>query len=381
MLRYEMINSFLKVGQCISRRAHGAATLIMTVILIVVSTLIIIFAANFSMMWEKSTSNINENSQAFAAADAGVEFAINYLKKNAATILASPVSGFIAPYSDGSTTNVTFANNSKFSVVYTNPVANNYNLIQIKSTGVSNNSASTRVIYQWVQFGSVILSPGNAPLVTQGNVTMSGNADITNTQYNTNIVSGGSVSLSGSSTTTLSSGVSSNAGSIKSDVQSNNTILQNMSQADFFSTYFGNNSAAVKSAMVNVYSNTTSTNYSSTLAGKSGTSIWIDQTGGTATINGNTTIGSASNPVLIVVNGDLSLSGSVTIYGYIFVFGTNTIDSISGNVQIIGGLAAAGDLTMAGSSTLSYSASTLNNLQKLPVLSYYAKVPGTWRDF
>lgn len=372
-----MINLFLNFRYAVS----GAATLIMTVILLVVSSLIIIFAANFSMIQEKATNNAMQNNQAFAAAEAGMEFGIAYLNKNATTILASPVSGFIPAYSDSNTTNVTLANNSKFSVVYTNPIANNYNLILITSTGVSQNGGSSRVISQRVQFGSLLVTPGNAPLVTQGTVTLSGNSDVANTYSNTTITSGSSVSISGSSSTTVSSGTGSTAGSIKSDVQSNNTTIANMSQSDLFATYFGNTSNGVKGAMAHVYSNSSSTNYSSTLNNMTSTSIWIDQVGGTASINGNTTIGSATHPVLLVVNGDFSLSGNVTIYGYIFVFGTNTIDSISGNVTINGAISATGNLTMSGSSELTYAPDVLSNLQNTPSMRYYAKVPGTWRDF
>lgn len=368
-----MINSFHNI--------RGAAILIMTVILLVVSSLIIIFAANFSVLQGKSINNVAQNNQALAAADAGIEFGIVYLNKNATTILASPVSGFIAPYSDSNTTNVTLANNSKFSVVYTNPVAGNYNLILITSTGVSSSGDSTRVVSQQVQFGSLLVSPSSSPLVTQGNVTLSGNSNITNTHSNSTITSGGTVTISGSSTTTVSGGTGSSAGAIGSDVQSNNTSVGNMSQSDYFSTYFGNTSNGVKASMAHVYSNTTSTNYSSTLSGMTGTSIWIDQTSGTASINGSTTIGSPSNPVLLIVNGNFSLSGNVTIYGYIFVFGTNTIESIAGNVTISGAISAVGNLTMSGSSVLTYDSSVINNLQNLPSMRYFAKVPGTWRDF
>lgn len=182
-----MINLFHKVHT----RERGAATLIITVILLLVSTLIIIFAANFSRMQERSIDNMVANNQAFAAAEAGLEFGIVYLSQNSVTILANPVSGFIAPYSNASTTDITLANNSKFTVVYTNPIANNYDLVLITSTGVSANNASTRVVSQRVQFGSILVSPSTTPLVVQGNLTLSGDSNITNTANNNTILTGG----------------------------------------------------------------------------------------------------------------------------------------------------------------------------------------------
>lgn len=376
-----MINLFRNRDRCEMKKHQGAATLIITVILLLLSTLIMFFAANYGILQEKSIANVNRHYQAFEAADAGLEFGINYLQKNWATILAGPVSGFITPYSDASTTNITLTNGSKFSVVYTNPTANNYNIIKITSTGVSSDGTSTYVVSQLVRDGSILFSPATVPLVTQGDLNVAGNSEIKNTFNSSTIMSGGAVAFSGSSQTTLTSGKSSSSSSIKSDVQANNTALSNLSLTDFFATYFGSTSTQIQNKMAHTYSNSGSTNYSSTLNGMTGTTIWIDQTGGTATINGSTTIGSAANPVLLIVNGNLALSGNLTIYGYIFTFGTNTIDSITGNVNITGALVTAGELNITGSTVLSYNPSVITNLQNLPATKYYAKVPGSWRDF
>jgi len=364
-----------------NKNITGAATLIITVILLVVATLIIIFAGNYGITQEKATANSVASNDAFAAAEAGLEFGINYLKDNSATVLANPVSGFIN-FSNSSTTNVVLANNSSFSVVYTNPVAGNYNLIKITATGVSQNNAATTIVSQLTEWGSVLAAPGTTPLVAQGAISMTGNSQVKNTSNNNTITSGSTVTLSGSSSTALNGGTSSTPGSIQSDIQTNNGGIGTISQSDFFATFFGNTSDKVQGSMAHVYSNSSSTNYSSTLNGMTGTSVWITQPGGTtATINGSTTIGSAANPVLLIVNGNLTLSGNITIYGYVFVFGSNTIESISGNVQIIGGLATSGSLSMAGSTTLTMDTSTLSNLQNSASLRYFAKVPGSWKDF
>lgn len=362
---------------------YGAATLIIAVVLLITSTLIIIFAANYARMQSKMTANLNRNAQAFAAAEAGLEFGINYLQKNASTILASRVSGFITPYSDASTSNVTLNNNSKFTVVYTNPTANNYNLILIKSTGTSDDGSATRVVQQQMQLGSLLTHPGTTSVTSKGAVTVSGNSNLTNTTTNNNIISGSTVSFSGSGTTNTSSGVTSNSSHLGSDVTQNNTSIANMSNNDFFASYFGTTSmSTVQNKMAHVYNNSSNTNYSSTLNGMTGTSIWITQTGGTtATINGTTTIGSAANPVLLVVNGSLSMSGNVTIYGFIFVIGTSGINSLTGNINLIGGMATMDILNMAGTSNLTYNPTVLNNLQANTSMSYWAKVAGTWKDF
>lgn len=362
-------------------RRKGAATLIMTVVLFVLSTLIILFAANLGKLQNQASANLSRYNQAYAAAEAGLEFGINYLKQNSATILANPVSGHIPAYSDSSTSNVTLANNSTYTITYTNPIANNYDLIKVSSTGTSDDGSATHTISQEVEQGSLLSNPPSLPLITKGSVSMSGNAQIINTTSNTTIESASTVSLTGSSSTLLNSGTSSTAGSLGSDIQQNSSSLSSTSQGDFFATYFGASTTAVAGSVSNYYNNSSDTNYSSTLAGKTGTSIWIDQTNGTATINGSTTIGSASNPVLLIVNGSLSLSGNVTIYGFLFVIGTNDITTFSGNTKIIGGMATTETLNMSGSIEVTYDPAVLDNLQNQPSLLYYAKVPGSWKDF
>lgn len=362
---------------------RGAATLVFTVILMVMSTLIIIFAANFGRIQERIAANLNRNMQAFEAAEAGLEFGINYLQQNRSVIVGSPSSGYIAPYTSPSTTDVTLANNSKFSIVYSNPIANDYTLILVTSTGTSDDGSSTRQVSQLLKFGSILTNQPNAALITQGSVSLSGSANVTNTFNNQNIQSGGVLTISGSANTITSTGVTSTASSIGADVNQNNATLASMSQQDFFANYFGTTDTnTIRGQMQNIYSNSSSTNYSNILNGKTGTSIWIDQTSGTtATISGNTTIGSTTAPVLIIVNGNFGLSGNVTIYGFIFVFGTGAINTLTGSTQIIGGMVSTYNINMSGSLQITYNNSVLTNLQNLSALSYFAKVAGSWKDF
>jgi len=370
-----MINLFRKIGKVYQR---GGATLIIALIMLVTSTLIILFAAEFGKMQDKIGGNVNRNLQAFEAAEAGLEYGINYLQVNYSTIIGAPVSGHIN-YTTAAITNVALGNSSKYSIVYTNPTANNYNLITITSTGVSDDGSSTRVSTQQVELGSLLSATPSLPIASKGNVSVSGNANVTNMESNHTIQSAGTVSFSGNGKTTTSAG----SGTSGTDVQQNVASLQSESQNDFIASYFGTtNTATIISKVGHYYNSTGNTNYSSTLAGMTGTSIWIDQTGSsTATINGTTTIGSAANPVLLVVNGNLSLSGNVVIYGFVFVIGTNDILTLTGNTQITGGIATTDTLNMSGNIALTFSSSVINNLRSNPSTRYFAKIAGSWKDF
>lgn len=371
------------VSQFVGRsRLYGGATFLTAVILLVVSTMIVIFAANMGKSYDKMTGNQARNKQAYEAAEAGIEFGISYLAKNESTIVASPSSGHIN-FSNSSTTNVALANGSSFSVVYTNPVANNYDILLLTSTGTNSSGSAAKVIRQKTKAKAILGTYPTTPIVAKGSIDLSGTANIVNLANNQTIQSGSSVSFSGSSQTTISSGVGSNVSGTGADVQANQSSLSGMSNNDFFATYFGTTSlSSVQSQFSNVYTNSVDTNYNSTLNGVTGTTIWINQTGGTtATISGSTTIGSAANPVLMVINGNLTLSGTVTIYGFVYIVGTPGINPVSGNITITGGIATIGNLSMSGSSTLTYDTSILNKLQSSSSMRYYAKVPGSWRDF
>lgn len=362
-------------------KKQGASTLIIAIVLMVTSSLIILFAANYGQMQNKLTGNINRSAQAYEAAQAGLEYGINYLKTNAATITASPSGGFIS-YTNPSLTNVTLANNSQFTVSYANPIANNYLIMTVTSTGVSDDGSSTRVIRQQVKFGSVLLNTGTRAVTSKGVVTVSSNGEVINTATNQTILSAMNVTLSGSGETVTSSG-GSTAGNIGPDIQANNAALASTSVNNFFASFFGTTSTSnVKAQMAHTYSNSTDTDYSATLNGMNGTTIWIDQTNGTtASITGNTTIGTSTNPVLIIVNGSLSMVGNITVNGFIFIIGTSGITTLTGNLAINGAIASSDTFNMSGNSQVSYDPTILKNLQNNPSISYWAKIPGSWKDF
>ena len=360
-------------------RQQGAATLVFALILVTISTLIILFAGNYGRLQDKAITNISRNYQAHEAAQAGLEYGINYFNTNNSTIKGIPVLGFIPAYSDSNTSNVTLANGSKYTITYSNPVAYNYDLILISSTGSSDDDSATRTVSQLVQFGSMLVNTPTAPLIAQDDISLGGNSQIINTHTSTTVQSGGSVSMSGSSSTITSSGPSSSSGNMQSDVEQNVPSISSLSADDFFAGYFGVAPAVVKSSVGHYFSNSGNTNYKSNLSGLNDTSIWIDQTSGTATLNGNMTIGSYANPVLLIIDGNAKINGNVTIYGYVFVLGNSSTD-LTGNLTIIGGMGSTSEVDAKGSIQIIYSPATLGNLQNSGSMRYYAKVPGSWKD-
>jgi Tfp pilus assembly protein PilX len=359
-------------------RLRGTTVLVLTAMLLLSATLIVIFAGNYSQMQSKITSNQYRGQQAFQAAQAGLEFGLAYLIQNSSTILATPSGGYILPFSNASTTNVTLSNNSKYSIVYTNPIANNYNLILITSTGTSDDGTSTRVVSEEFYAGSDLIAYGSYALVSKGTLSMSGNTTVTNTQTNNTLEAGGSVAGNGNFKTITGNGTSSTSGNYSADIQQNVTSLANTANADLFSGYFGMTEAQYISKAAHTYTN--ASNYATTLNGLTGTTVYINQTSGSANFSGSATIGTPSSPVLIVIDGNLNISGNFTLYGFIFVNGaSSTTTNLSGNITIIGGVATTDNVSASGNLNVTYNNAVLNGVQSST--SYFARVPGAWKDF
>jgi Tfp pilus assembly protein PilX len=209
---------------------------------------------------------------------------------------------------------------------------------------------------------------------TLGTVTFSGVAALMNTTVTpstanysgANIRSGSTVSLGGFTGTTWvssSSGggvVLSSIGSFKNgDIVQNDAGLIAGGAAGLFDDYFTQSETTVKNAADFVYTNSGTTDYSSQLNGKQGVTIWIDQGGGTATINNATTLGTANNPVILVINGNLTTNNSLTVYGFVYIKGNWTS---SGFTYFYGGFAMEGNYTDSSVHVSYFSPEVLSRL-------------------
>jgi hypothetical protein len=109
------------------------------------------------------------------------------------------------------------------------------------------------------------------------------------------------------------------------------------------------------------------------IANNPGRPIWVS---GTLDIGGAGPIGSAAQPAVIVVEGDVNFTAAVVLHGA--VYGRTDNWAISGNGTVEGAVVAQRGFTAGGSMTYVYAPDTLTAL-RLQTGSF-VMVPGSWRD-
>ncbi len=365
-------------------KQQGIATLVVAMVLMVVSATTLLVLGERLSLEHKVNSNEYRAMQAFNAAEAGLEYGLEYLSENKDLIILDiDTNGVLDPFSSASTQNVTLADGSSYSVSFSNPIANNFDLIQITATGISSDNTTTRVVRQLTQYSTFATKNADSPVIAKGSVLIEGNPEINNPQYLTSVKTGAGATLTGSAETNATDGVtsySSSAGSIGADIQQNLPELTNITDAELFEQYFGMPKSSVQDMAD--YSYEGSGNYSADLSGKTASIIWIDKTAGeeslSVNIRGPITIGSADNPVVLIVNGDLSITGTVDFYGVIYASGNADIGA-SGTPRIYGTVVTSGTYTMHGTAQVNYNDSYLSEFNK--TIYQFNKIPGSWIDY
>lgn len=369
-----MINSYPK-RMHLRERQGGVASMIVAVILLSVTLLLMFFVSSHGILQTKAAANQFRYTSAFAAAEAGLDYGVLYLTQNRATILANTTNDYMTPYTDGNISNVNLNNGAKFSINYSNPIAKNYQIIKITATGNSDDNSATVTMSQLVASkGSLLVTPPTLPATSVSKATLRGSATIVNAESALTLRLGSTVSITGNATTTSKTS-SSNKNKIGADIQQRVTTLKNYTPSQLFTSYFEQSTTQIKNSVDQVYTNGSTVN----LTGKKGVSIWIEDN---LSLGTSQVIGSASSPVILIVNGNMTTNGTIVVYGFVFVMGNLTMNGGSGgSSQLIGGVAVYGNLVMGGSDNITFDSNVINNLQSQSSGGTFIKMPGSWRDF
>ena len=182
---------------------------------------------------------------------------------------------------------------------------------------------------------------------------------------------------------TCSTVKSSNKVIIGLDAIEHDSSLSNMNGDEFFTNFFGISPESFRDSLVTI--DTTGANAAAEAHLATNEVIWADgnaslsgvTVGCTSAVTGNNTcpVGD-QKPSILVVDGDLTISGTPHFYGAVFVTGDI---NLSGNSTFHGVLIVSGDNNVGGGSLdVWFNTDIISSLRTIGPLSVPA---GGWKDF
>ncbi|MFN3860120.1 MAG: hypothetical protein ACK4R2_01460 [Roseateles sp.] len=104
--------------------------------------------------------------------------------------------------------------------------------------------------------------------------------------------------------------------------------------------------------------------------------IWVD---GPLTISSNRVIGAVTDPVVIIADGDLTLSGPFQVSGMLVSRGNVSWSNSSGMTSLVNGIVLAeGNVQTDGTMDIVYDTKVVNQLRNR--IGSFVRVPGGWRE-
>jgi Tfp pilus assembly protein PilX len=411
-----------------SIRQRGIGTLTVTMGLLLGMS-IAVFYMNRQVIFEQRTAiNQTREAEALEVAEAGVEWALGMLntpKEIDTSCVAtsagtrfrdtylrpvgtsfSPLTGVTAgckrsgsswscscPTSGSASLGTT--SEDSFTVTFT-VVAGQPNAVNITAYGCTAQTAacqsgSTSTADASAKITAILkpspLMPGkpNAPITCGSSCSIGGSYNVVNSDVETNgiLVNAGTTISTGNGTsmTTIPGQPAANA------LVGSDSSLSALSSAD---------PTCSNSSMFNAYFGTTMDEYrhspNTTTLSCSSTSDCVTQltnaynAGNRAfyftsdvQLSGNGTLGSATDPIMMVTPNALTVNGNWNIYGLVFSNSSDYNNLGTGAANITGAIISCAAYSNNGNGTATYSADVLNNLNTKN--GTMVRVPGSWRDW
>jgi len=238
---------------------------------------------------------------------------------------------------------------------------------------------SRALVTQSTLLKPALASAPAAALTAKGNVSLNGNVTITNTDTATNgttVHAGGTVDPGSSSSLVSVPGTPEDA-----SIASGDSTLSGLGDEQFFQGFFGESKESLQAQATHISCSGTACGGSIKGAENGGKVIWVDAPSG-AQINASGTssqIGTPTEPVILIVNGTLQITGNVTIYGLVYCAAITWDNTGGGTSQIIGAAIAEGNFVATGTPNPTYDPNVLNELKK--DLGKYVRISGGWKDW
>ncbi len=391
-------------------------SLVVTLMITVLLSLLALYGAGVLVLDTRSAANDYRYREAMAAAESGVDQGFSLLNANRTNIAAVgaaawaactattpaclPVRADQSPQRPGDRTTWQFMQVSP--ALTTQPTSGGFTLFlltpssgdasglifNIVAIGGSEDGSSSVTVKQGVYFYPLVLGSVETPLAAASNIPLSGNYSII-----TNSNGGGSgIPVSAWSDSAITPGGSfsschkgeftggacpsgdalSKSGLTGPDMVGNDPNFP----PDLFQFLFG----VAESDYQQIKDQATVAADCSGLSAASSGLHWV-----TGDCNTSAAIGSASNPVLLVVEGNTTMNAGDQLYGLLYIFdpagGTPKLKA-NGNAHLHGAVIAHDgvDLQLNGGYVLEYDEDVLKNLKNSPSARALARIPGSWSD-
>lgn len=409
---------------------RGAATLVSAVILLVLMTLVTFFANRNIVFERKTAANQYRSTKALEAAEAGIEWALanlNSSRRITAACATSTVATdrsfrdrYLDPDGNGlfgepfSTANPTCTfNGATWScscpaegfapvvVACASPagcptfrtrlakVAGDDTLIQLTSVGCTDaqrpcvagaggTADGTATVTQIVKIASGLATIPAAAITAKGYVDFGANAiTATNTDPGTNgitINAGGDITgFINASTIKTMPGTP-----VQGSLVGNDASLASLSDDKMFQSFFGTTKEAFRDAPTTTQVSCAGVCGNTLLNAieRGARTIWVE---GDMVLNSNDVFGSPTDPVIVVVNGNIEVRGDSIFYGVLYCQNSAWDNTGGGNALVVGAAISEGNFTATGTPDPTYDPDVLRRLNQ--TTGVVAKVPGGWRDF
>jgi len=408
-LTMSMDNNFHRVNCPGFAKQNGAASLLISLVVLALITVVTLFASKSILTEQKIANNDVRAKQAFEAAEAGLSAAITYLSENPDRDGVGGIDPVFDTDADGvgDVNTTTIGTNNLVEVKILSPL-NQFNSIRVRSKGYSDDRMATRSVFSVLSVVDPIPNVPSNPLTTRGTVTITGSATISNSEGYSTVWSGGDVDLGSNNATATeiadmadanypgcmnisvnnpgACGVvaSSNKVMTGPDVVKYDANLGNLSQPRFFENFFGMQPGTYQSSMVSLDTTAALVNTSAQLSVNE--IIWVEgnttfsgiTVGCTTVVNGNNVCPSTdTKPSIIIINGDATFNGNNKFYGVVFVMGAV---NMTGSTTVTGALVAGGAINSnaGGSVDILYSSNLLDRVRLNGPLGI---ATGSWADF
>jgi len=389
---------------CCRNRQRGLFTLAISLVILMLSTLITFNLAKAILMEQKIASNEARARQAYEAAEAGINRALDYLGGNPDRNGDGSIDPVFDTNADGIGDSDTAAIGPARIQVTTSDLTGMLRSIAITSRGFSDDNSVTRSIRLSTRGVNPLPGAPLNPVVIRGSMTITGAVNVNNHEGHSTLWSGGDIELGSNNTsatkipnigdagypacmTVAMSCALVNASNrllIGPDVLENDSSLGSLKPAEFFRNFFGLPPETYRSAMVTITTTPTDFATQAHLAGYE--VIWVE---GNIIANG-VTVGCAivlsgnlacadidTKPSIIIINGNAAFGGNMHLYGMLYVAGNFLLE---GNFTMHGGMLIGGDLTNTAGSTLAvwYNSKVLEETARAGRITI---APGSWQDF